>query len=239
MIVRVRVLFFQGDARAIERGKGPRIWPNYIVPKGRFFEFYKPVEVRLSSKGAGTGLTWTRSKFRTESRRSVSFDTWTKPDTPVSWGASEMGGGTTLRTIGAAALRARFSGRNGAEGEKVMDCSKKGLTSNERVDSAIISRAEPSRAEPSRAEPSRAEPSRAEPSRAEPSRAEPSRAEPSRAEPSRAEPSRAEAMTAPRLREQRRPPSPPESSARPARTTRHYTPSVRPSEWPCPSAWMV
>ena len=42
-----------------------------------------------------------------------------------------------------------------------MDCSKKGLTSNERFDSAII--AEPSRAEPSRAEPSRAEPSRAEP----------------------------------------------------------------------------
>ena len=53
-----------------------------------------------------------------------------------------------------------------AEGEKVMDFSKKGLTSNERFDSAIISRAEPSRAEPSRAEPSRAEPSRAEPSRA-------------------------------------------------------------------------
>ena len=49
-----------------------------------------------------------------------------------------------------------------------MDFSKKGLTSNERFDSAIISRAEPSRAEPSRAEPSRAEPSRAEPSRAEP-----------------------------------------------------------------------
>ena len=45
-----------------------------------------------------------------------------------------------------------------------MDCSKKGLTSNERFDSAIMSRAEPSRAEPSRAEPSRAEPSRAEPS---------------------------------------------------------------------------
>ena len=42
-----------------------------------------------------------------------------------------------------------------------MDCSKKGLTSNERFDSAIMSRAEPSRAEPSRAEPSRAEPSRA------------------------------------------------------------------------------
>ena len=74
------------------------------------------------------------------------------------------------------------------------------------------SRAEPSRAEPSpsRAEPSRVEPSRVEPSRAEPSRAEPSRAEPSRAEPSRAEPSRAEAITAPRLREQRRPPSPPD-----------------------------
>ena len=47
LIVRVRVLFFQRDARAIERGKGPRIWPNYIVPKGRFFEFYEPVEVRL------------------------------------------------------------------------------------------------------------------------------------------------------------------------------------------------
>ena len=38
-------------------------------------------------------MTWTRSKFRTESRRSVSFDTSTKHDTPVSWGASEMGGG--------------------------------------------------------------------------------------------------------------------------------------------------
>ena len=37
-----------------------------------------------------------------------------------------------------------------------MDCSKKGLTSNERFDSASI--AEPSRAEPSRAEPSRAMP---------------------------------------------------------------------------------
>ena len=75
-----------------------------------------------------------------------------------------------------------------------MDDSTKGLTSSERFESAIMSRAEPSRAEPSRAEPSRsrAEPSRAEPSRAEPSRAEPSRAEPSRAEPSRAEPSRAE-----------------------------------------------
>ena len=47
-------------------------------------------------------------------------------------------------------------------------------------------------------------------SRAEPSRAEPSRAEPSRAEPSRAEPSRAEAMTAPRPREPRRPPTPPD-----------------------------
>ena len=70
--------------------------------------------------------------------------------------------------------------------------STKDLTSSERFETAIISRAEPSRAEPSRAEPSRAEPSRAEPSRAEPSRAEPSRAEPSRAEPSRAEPSRAE-----------------------------------------------
>ena len=31
-----------------------------------------------------------------------------------------------------------------------MDFSKKGLTSNERFDSAIMSRAEPSRAEPSR-----------------------------------------------------------------------------------------
>ena len=58
-----------------------------------------------------------------------------------------------------------------------MDSSTKDLTSSERVDSAVMSRAEPSRAEPSRAEPSRAEPSRAEPSRAEPSRAEPSRAE--------------------------------------------------------------
>ena len=92
-IVPVRVRFFQGEARAIERGKEPRIWPDYIVPKGRFFEFYKPVEVRLSYQGAGTGLAWTRSKFRTESRRSVSFDTSTKPDTPVSWGASEIGRG--------------------------------------------------------------------------------------------------------------------------------------------------
>ena len=56
-------------------------------------------------------------------------------------------------------------------GRKVMDPSKKDLTSFELFYSAIISRAEPSRAEPSRAEPSRAEPSRAEPSRAEPSRA--------------------------------------------------------------------
>ena len=76
-------------------------------------------------------------------------------------------------------MRARFPGCNGAEGEKVMDCSKKGLTSNERFDSVITSRAEPSRAEPSRAEPSRAEPSGAEP------------------------------LSPPRLREQRRPPSPP------------------------------
>ena len=41
-----------------------------------------------------------------------------------------------------------------------MNDSQKDLTSYERFDSAIISRAEPSRAEPSRAEPSRAEPSR-------------------------------------------------------------------------------
>ena len=93
-----------------------------------------------------------------------------------------------------------------------MDSSTKDLTFNARFDFAITSRAEPSRAEPSRAEPSRAEPSRAEPSRAEPSRAEPSRAEPSRAEPSRAEPSRAEPspLTAPRPREPRRPPAPPD-----------------------------
>ena len=38
-----------------------------------------------------------------------------------------MGGGTTLRTIGAAAWRARFPARNGAEREKVMDDSQKGL----------------------------------------------------------------------------------------------------------------
>ena len=31
----------------------------------------------------------------------------------------------------------------------------------------------------------------------------------------------------------------PESSARPARTTRPRTPSVRPSEWPRPSAWLL
>ena len=93
MIVPVGVLFFQGDAAAIDRGEGPLYWPTYIVPKGIFFEFYKPVEVRLSYQGAGTGLAWTRSKFRTESRRSVSFDTSTKPDTPVSWGASEIGRG--------------------------------------------------------------------------------------------------------------------------------------------------
>ena len=67
-------------------------------------------------------------------------------------------------------MRARFPGCNGAEGEKVMDCSKKGLTSNERFNFVITSRAEPSRAEPSRAEP----------------------------------------LSPPRLREQRRPPSPPD-----------------------------
>ena len=89
-----------------------------------------------------------------------------------------------------------------------MDGSTIDLTSSERFESAIMSRAEPSRAEPSRAEPSRAEPSRAEPSRAEPSRAEPSRAEPSRAEPSRAEPSRAEPISPPRSRECCCPPPP-------------------------------
>ena len=117
------VLYFQRDARGIERREGPRIWPNYIVPQGRFFEFYEPIEARISCQGTGTGLTWIRSKFRTESRRSVSFDTYMKPDAPVSWGASEMGRGTTLRTR-----------------EKVMDGSIKGLTSNERFDSAIIAK---------------------------------------------------------------------------------------------------
>ena len=34
---------------------------------------------------------WARSTCRTDSRRSVSFDTSTKPETPVSWGASEIG----------------------------------------------------------------------------------------------------------------------------------------------------
>ena len=119
-----------------------------------------------------------------------------------------------------------------------MNDSQKDLTSYERFDSAIISRAEPSRAEPSRAEPSRAEPSRAEPSRAEPSRAEPSRAEPSRAEPSRAEPSRAEPSRAEpsRAEPSRAEPSvgyclsstsPPECSAAPV--------SARPSDAPSPS----
>ena len=115
-------------------------------------------------------------------------------------------------------------GHNGTEGGQAMNGSTKDLTSRARFELAILSRAEPSRAEPSRAEPSRAEPSRAEPSRAEPSRAEPSRAEPSRAEPSRAEPSRAEAMTAPRLREQCRPPSPPDR--RPSRRGGHPSPST-------------
>ena len=45
----------------------------------------------LKFKGGGTGLTWIGSKFWTESRRSVSFDTSTKPATPVSWGVSAMG----------------------------------------------------------------------------------------------------------------------------------------------------
>ena len=157
MIVRVRVLYFQRDAPAIEGGKGCAFWPNYIVPKGRFFEFYEAVAARLRCKGAGAGLTWTRSKFRTESRRSVSFDTSTKPDTPVSWGASEMGRGTTLRTR-----------------EKVMDGSKKGLTKA--------------------------------------------------------------AWSGGSHNESREPYPWPESSARPTRTTRHHTPSVRPSEWPRPLA---
>ena len=60
------------------------------------------MEASTPQLGSDLTLTWTRRKFRTESRRFVSFDASTKPDMPISWGISEKGGGKTLRTIGPA-----------------------------------------------------------------------------------------------------------------------------------------
>ena len=49
------------------------------------------VEKQRGMRGRMTSLTWARSTCRTESQLAVSVDTLTKPDTPWSWGASEIG----------------------------------------------------------------------------------------------------------------------------------------------------
>ena len=97
----------------------------YSRAQAQNFPFCSLCETRLNCKRAGSGLTVTRWKFRTESRRPVCFDTSTKPDAPVSWGASEMGRGTAVSMIGAVAWCARFPARNGAEGEKIWIARKK------------------------------------------------------------------------------------------------------------------
>ena len=104
-------------------------------------------------------MTWTRSKFRTVSRRSVSFDTSTKPIRRFH-GALLKSAGDDVENDRSGRLARAVSRWQRRRGRKSYGLLEKGLTSNERFDSAIISRAEPSRAEPSRAEPSRAEPSR-------------------------------------------------------------------------------
>ena len=164
---------------------------SYCV-RGQILSVFRIGEARVSCVVVGTGLLM--GAFDVPDGRSAVKCLATPRRRPIRRchgallkSAGDDGEHDRTRRLARAIPRSqRRGGRTG------MDDSTKDLTSSERVESAIISRAEPSRAEPSRAEPSRAEPSRAEPSRAEPSRAEPSRAEPSRAEPSRAEPSRAE-----------------------------------------------
>ena len=72
-------------------GRAARL-PKLKWPRAKNLSVSQLVCGPLTLQGDPT-LPWTRSTFRTESRRSVLFDTSTKPDTPVSWGAAEMGRG--------------------------------------------------------------------------------------------------------------------------------------------------
>ena len=110
--------------RAISHLPGVDLHPKLIPLKRVFASKFDPrVAAILPIRGAGG--QWARSKFWTDSRRELSFDTSTKPDAPVSWGASEMGRGTAVSMIGAVAWCARFPARNGAEGEKIWIARKK------------------------------------------------------------------------------------------------------------------
>ena len=59
---------------------------------------FRTGSARVSCEVTRTGLTWARSTFRTDARRSVLFDTSTKPDTPVSWGAARAHGRAGARS---------------------------------------------------------------------------------------------------------------------------------------------
>ena len=74
-------------------GNGPRRLAKSECAKGQIISVFRTTSARVSCEVTRAGLTWARSTFRTDARRSVSCDTSTTPETPGSWGAAEIGRG--------------------------------------------------------------------------------------------------------------------------------------------------
>ena len=74
-------------------GNGPRSLAKSECATGQILSGFRSGSARVSCEVTRTGLTWARSTFRTDARRSVLFDTSTTPETPGSWSTAAIGRG--------------------------------------------------------------------------------------------------------------------------------------------------